>query len=496
MQYLHSTPYGSEFREKTESDRIISPESLSIRTVHDTIHNAFLMNAYHEKRVHNPVTLKALLEKHGEFSGIATNVYKADLSSGNAENHKILFKSNNLLIPNVDQGWEEASFAALVRWKNSEPLQMRILLNAVQRNKPVLFVETGFFAGYASWAEKHLHPYLRRPLGFIIDDLTFYFDATRPSRLELTLNRREYPISNSETARARGLIDRIVTSRFTKYNILTEAEPEISWESNRPSDFVLVVDQGVGDASIELGLASKASFSMMLKAAIAENPGKTILVKVHPDTLAAGRNGNFGTSASAGNVVFLTKPVSPHVILDKVERVYVVSSQLGFEALLRGKEVVCFGVPFYAGWGLTDDRVEVPRRAHKRTIEEVFHAACIDFTTYIDPTTGEWCTMERCLDLIENLRQNPGEDLAPPVRSEVNINAQIKRMREHTIFVSLISGFYGEQSNKRMKEDPEKFYESAKHPLVRRVGQKIVTRAVVRARREAEAKTPPPLAVE
>ena len=39
-----------------------------------------------------------------------------------------------------------------------------------------------------------------------------------------------------------------------------------------------------------------------------------------------------------------------------MDRVYVVSSTMGFEALLAGKSVTCFGMPWYAGWGATDDR--------------------------------------------------------------------------------------------------------------------------------------------
>ena len=36
------------------------------------------------------------------------------------------------------------------------------------------------------------------------------------------------------------------------------------------------------------------------------------------------------------------------------------TSLLGFEALLRGKSVTCLGLPFYAGWGLTDDHHPAP----------------------------------------------------------------------------------------------------------------------------------------
>lgn len=52
----------------------------------------------------------------------------------------------------------------------------------------------------------------------------------------------------------------------------------------------------------------------------------------------------------------------PHALLNRVEAVYTVSSQLGFEALLLGKPVYCFGMPFYAGWGLTFDSKQCERR--------------------------------------------------------------------------------------------------------------------------------------
>jgi capsular polysaccharide export protein len=78
--------------------------------------------------------------------------------------------------------------------------------------------------------------------------------------------------------------------------------------------------------------------------------------------------------------------------------VYTVSSQLGFEALIAGKSVTCFGVPFYAGWGLTDDRVEVPRRGKKRSVEQVFAAAYLLYARYLDPDFQTPCEAERVID--------------------------------------------------------------------------------------------------
>jgi capsular polysaccharide export protein len=56
------------------------------------------------------------------------------------------------------------------------------------------------------------------------------------------------------------------------------------------------------------------------------------------------------------------RPISPWRLFEHARAVYTVSSQLGFEAILAGHRPVTFGVPFYAGWGLTDDRRPVPAR--------------------------------------------------------------------------------------------------------------------------------------
>jgi len=56
---------------------------------------------------------------------------------------------------------------------------------------------------------------------------------------------------------------------------------------------------------------------------------------------------------------------------------------------MRGKPVTVYGVPFYAGWGLTVDRGAVPeRRTAKRSLDELVAAALLLYPRYIDPDTG------------------------------------------------------------------------------------------------------------
>ncbi|MGE0791054.1 MAG: capsular polysaccharide biosynthesis protein [Sandaracinaceae bacterium] len=77
-------------------------------------------------------------------------------------------------------------------------------------------------------------------------------------------------------------------------------------------------------------------------------------------------------------------------LLGQVDHRYVMTSSMGLEALVAGCSVTCFGMPFYAGWGLTDDRAPVPdRRGRARTLEELVALAYVRYPRYVDPETGE-----------------------------------------------------------------------------------------------------------
>ena len=71
------------------------------------------------------------------------------------------------------------------------------------------------------------------------------------------------------------------------------------------------------------------------------------------------------------------------------------TSLLGFEALLRGIKVTTIGAPFYAGWGLTTDRVGTPdRRKARPDLAGLVHATLIDYPRYFDPITSQPCPVE------------------------------------------------------------------------------------------------------
>ena len=166
----------------------------------------------------------------------------------------------------------------------------------------------------------------------------------------------------------------------------------------------LIVDQTRGDASIGHGKASAVSFQRMLAAAKAENPDAEIVVKLHPEVVAGRKSGHF-ERLNDETVKLVSTDVNPWSLIDVVDKVYVVTSQFGFDALLGGREVICFGCPFYAGWGLTDDRLPaLARRTKRPTIEQLFAAVFFDYSYYISPETGRKISFESALAWIAEER--------------------------------------------------------------------------------------------
>ncbi|MEZ5479927.1 MAG: capsular polysaccharide biosynthesis protein [Thiolinea sp.] len=179
------------------------------------------------------------------------------------------------------------------------------------------------------------------------------------------------------------------------------------------------MDQTAGDMSLQYGLTDALSPQRMLEAALAEHPDAQILIKTHPDVLAGKKRGCLPLQAHP-RITVIQAAVNPLVLLREVEQVYVLTSQLGLEALLLGKPVTCFGMPFYAGWGLTDDRVRLTdpqhvvfqRRKRTRSLVEVVAAAYFSYTRYVHPDSGQRCEPEAIVEYVAEqhrlYRENAG----------------------------------------------------------------------------------------
>jgi capsular polysaccharide export protein len=266
---------------------------------------------------------------------------------------------------------------------------------ALRRQLPYIALEDGFLRSFGVG-------YKSPSVSLIVDDVGIFYASDRPSRLEKLLVSPEDIVGGNEDDCDRA-IAMIRDFGLSKYNLSPDF-PVIDFNTGNVHK-ILVVDQTSNDASIEYGGAKAATFLEMLDAALIENPDSIIFVKTHPEVSLGGKQGHFGNLSSDPRIVALVEPVNPISLLSYVDHVYVVTSHLGFEALLVGKEVTCFGLPWYAGWGVTNDRQVCARRSRSRNVRELFVAAYIRYTRYLNPTTLEEGNIFHAISWLQDQRE-------------------------------------------------------------------------------------------
>lgn len=307
------------------------------------------------------------------------------------------FKNNNLylsLIQGIKKDANTANNKIFWGWgrKNSFKKAQQL---ALQYNGMAICAEDGFIRSLGLGKEGY------QPLSLVVDQSGIYFDATQPSDLEKLI--LHVSISKDEELDAQKLIKKILSEGITKYNLHYDKLNHADFQNKKN---ILVVDQTCGDQSIHYAMASADSFKVMLQQASNDHPDATIWVKIHPDVMAGKAKSHFALNdLKAKNIRLLTENYNPIALCRVMSEVYVVSSQLGFEALLCGKPVHCFGVPWYAGWGLTQDRQELTelikdRRNVSRSVEQLFIAAYLQYAKYVSPVSQQGCELQEIVNLL------------------------------------------------------------------------------------------------
>ncbi|TNH03982.1 capsular polysaccharide biosynthesis protein [Testudinibacter sp. TR-2022] len=265
---------------------------------------------------------------------------------------------------------------------------------AAKHQLPYVALEDGFLRSLGLGVQGYA------PFSMVVDDLGIYYATEKSSRLEqliLDKSADDGLLQQAETA-----LELICGYQLSKYNHAPDFVPPIT-----SKDIVLVIDQTFGDMAVKYGQADAASFQDMLQSAVTENPDAEIWVKTHPDVISGKKKGYLtALSTEFSQVRLLAQDISPLSLLKQVDKVYCVTSQMGFEALLVGKPVVTFGVPWFAGWRLTDDRhpqiriLQQQQRRADRTLLQLFAAAYLQYSRYINPNNGEVGTIFEVIDYL------------------------------------------------------------------------------------------------
>lgn len=245
------------------------------------------------------------------------------------------------------------------------------------------------------------------PLGLVIDTGGAHFNSAARTELETLL--ATHPLDDTALMnRARAAIARLKEAHLTKYTGFMPNAP-----CPEPG-YVLVVDQTRGDASVTQGGADANTFREMLYYAQEDNPGARIIIKTHPETQAGHREGYFTDTDASDQVQLWRAPVSPWPLFEGATAVYTVSSQMGFEAIFADHKPHVFGQPFYAGWGLTEDRhpLALPRRGRRLSRAQFFAASMILYPKWYDPYRDRLCQLEDAIEIMHARTQAWREDHA------------------------------------------------------------------------------------
>lgn len=326
------------------------------------------------------------------YNVLRYSFYKRDYSYRFIFIFALFIKKNisksNFYIYNISQIFFSRHFKG---WGKKNSGKFAMLCKKIFKGK-VTILEDGFIRSF------DLKKSLIESFSIVEDDIGIYYDATAPSRLENILLNYDFYNDRVLMNTSKEAIELIIKYNISKYNHSKDLSDNYFSENEEK---ILVIVQIEEDKSLKYGLTNNFTLDDLVKIALEENPDSKIYIKIHPDEIL---KDNYNIKFKNDRCKIISEDLNSISLLKNFEKVYTRTSQMGFEAILLGKKCVCFGMPFYAGWGITDDRVLCPRRKRELVVEEVFAASYILYTKYMNPYTKNKIDIIEAIKTIEKLK--------------------------------------------------------------------------------------------
>ena len=265
----------------------------------------------------------------------------------------------------------------------------RFIRNKINNSKFV-FIEDGFVHSFVI-KKKDI------PLTICYDKNGIYYDCNSKSDIKEFFNEK---LSIKDISRAKNIIRIWKEYSISKYNFSFFIEPP-------STPYILLIDQIYGDLSLEYGDANDSSFMQMFEFAEKNWPDHKIVIKVHPDVINYEKKGCFDESIFLkDNVIVVSEIGQINKLIEFSDAVCVVTSQVGFEALIYDKDVHVFGRPFYSGLGLTTDHnVNDEKVNYHISLEQLVFSSMVRYQICNDPRTKKKCEIEEIIEYIYFLRK-------------------------------------------------------------------------------------------
>jgi len=273
---------------------------------------------------------------------------------------------------------------------------------------------------------------LTAPASLVLDKTGIYYDPTDSSDLETLLQTKA--CDEDELNRAQLLPESLLQNELSKYNLgKSFNKSQLVVRVNQ--SIVLIPGQVEDDASIKKGCVDVNTNAALIKAVRDNNKNAFLIYKPHPDVVSGNRKGDVDKSITDSLVDLVLYDESITDCLEVADEVHTMTSLVGFEGLLRDLKVVCYGIPFYSGWGLTQDCHTIERRTRKLKLSELIHASLIDYPLYMDWQTKELTTPEVVVTQLSKQIAEQGGKQSNQILSSVRILRKIKNFI-HGVFFS------------------------------------------------------------
>jgi hypothetical protein len=255
---------------------------------------------------------------------------------------------------------------------------------------PNIYIEQGLVSSSEPW------------LSVILDDIDCYYVANKITRLQTLLNSPQ-ELTIEQESYAELCLKKMVSNKISKY--LKRSNSSITF-GRVGHKKILLIDECYNDPIIKYGMANEENFKLMLADAISMYPKYDILIQL-PINASKKMSKSYYTKSflipflkEHKNIYVLDQTYNTYDIFEQVERVFVVTSLIGFEALMAGIKVSCYGVPFYANRGLTRDKFQTEIRTRNRRLVDIFYFCYVALSRYYCPTLQKKCKLDEFLDLL------------------------------------------------------------------------------------------------
>ncbi|WP_297443766.1 hypothetical protein [Sulfurimonas sp.] len=269
---------------------------------------------------------------------------------------------------------------------------------------------------------------LTQPYSLVVDSRGIYFDPTQTSNLEYIL--QTYDFDAKLLQRAKKIQNYLIQEKLSKYNLYENIQLDVP----KDKKIVLVPGQVEDDASIRYGANGMTNLKL-LKLARQNAEDAYIIYKPHPDVLVGNRVGDIQEATALQFADRVVTEVGLESVLAVADAVHTMTSLVGFEALMRGKDVFTYGMPFYAGWGLTQDMLHSSRRERKLSLVELVAGTLIIYPRYLNPEKKVLCEIEDVLDLLK--REKELYSSAPYKKIKIKLRNYISRKLQ--LFLRIIT---------------------------------------------------------